>query len=169
MGEWLPTTFMPPGRFELRSGHHIRPIRAGDIDLDFPAVVGSRDRLFEIFGPAWGWPPADLTWQEDLDELVRHAAEMVTLESFNYAMFDRDETALLGCIYVDPPERVGADADISWWVVNEEVGGALEATLRIEVREWIAARWPFTAPRFIGDGGDVTWAEWLALPEPPTP
>ena len=163
MSPWLPETFVPPGRFELRSGRHLRPIRPDDIDLDYPAVVGSRDRLFEIFGPAWGWPPADLTRQEDLDELVRHAAEMVTLESFNYAIFDAEETALLGCVYVDPPEKVGADAEISWWVVDAEVGGLLEAGLREQVPEWIARCWPFTEPRFIGE--ELTWAEWLARPD----
>jgi hypothetical protein len=160
---WLPDTFVPPEQLELRSGHHLRPIRADDVDLDYPAVMGSRDRLFEIFGPAWGWPAADMTRQEDLDELVRHANEMVTLESFNYAVFDRDETALLGCVYVDPPERVGADAEISWWVVDGEVGGALEDGLRAQVPEWIKASWPFASPRFIAE--DLTWAEWLALPE----
>ena len=92
-----------------------------------------------------------MTRRRTSNELVRHADEMVTLESFNYAIFDRDETALLGCIYVDPPEKVGADAEISWWVVDSEVGGALEAALRDEVPAWIAAYWPFTAPRFIGE------------------
>ena len=59
---------------------------------------------------------------------------MVTLESFNYAIFDRDETALPAAV----PAAVPA---------------------------WIAASWPFTAPRFVGAGLDLTWAEWLALPE----
>jgi RimJ/RimL family protein N-acetyltransferase len=163
MAEFLPPTFVPPDRTELATGHHIRPIRPSDIDLDYPAVMNSQPRLFEIFGPAWGWPEADTTHEDDLNEIIRHANEMVTLQSFNYAIFDRDETALLGCIYVDPPERVGADAEVSWWVVDSEVGGALEATLRDEVPAWIGASWPFVAPRFIGE--QITWAEWIALPK----
>jgi hypothetical protein len=160
---WLPTTFVPPDRLELGSGHHLRPIRPTDLELDYPAVMGSQARLFEIFGPAWGWPPATLTREQDLAELIRHADEMVTLESFNYAMFDRDETALLGCVYIDPPEKVGSDADISWWVVDGEVGGELEAALRVEVPRWIAGEWPFDSPRFIGE--ELSWAEFLALPD----
>lgn len=154
---------MPPDRAELRSGHHLRPIRPTDIDLDYTAVMGSQPRLFEIFGKAWGWPPETMTREQDREDLVRHANEMVTLESFNYAIFDRDETALLGCIYVDPPEKAGADAEISWWVVDGEVGGALEAALREQVREWIAEVWPFVSPRFIGE--DFTWDGYLALPD----
>jgi RimJ/RimL family protein N-acetyltransferase len=161
--DWLPHDFATPTRAELRSGHHLRPIRPSDLDLDYSAVMGSRERLFDIFGRAWGWPPATLTRQEDLDELVRHADEMVTNMSFNFAIFDRDETALLGCVYIDPPEKAGADAEISWWVVDDEVGGALEAALREQVPEWIAAAWPFTAPRFIGE--ELSWDDYLALPD----
>ena len=40
-------------------GHHLRPIRADDVDLDMVAVMGSRERLWSIYGEAWGWPPAD--------------------------------------------------------------------------------------------------------------
>ncbi len=160
---WLPDDFETPTHVELSCGHHLRPIRASDIDLDYPAVMGSQARLFEIFGPAWGWPPATLTRQEDLDELVRHADEMVTHTSFNFAIFDRDEAALFGCVYVDPPEKAGADAEISWWVVDDEVGGALETALRKQVPEWIASAWPFATPRFIGE--ELSWADYLALPD----
>jgi len=163
VSRFLPETFVPPARAELRTGHHLRPIRPSDIDLDYPAVMGSQPRLFEIFGKVWGWPPATLTRDEDLDELIRHADEMVTLESFNYAIFDPDETALLGCIYVDPPEKAGSDAEVSWWVIDAEVGGELDAALRDQVPTWIAEAWPFRSPRFIGV--DFTWDEYLALPD----
>ena len=163
MSPWLPESFEPPTGLELPTGHHLRPIRASDIDLDYPAVMGSQPRLFTIFGPAWGWPDPTMTRQEDLDELGRHAVEMVERKSFNYAMFDRNETALLGCVYVDPPEKVGSDAEISWWVVDAEVGGALDDVLRDAIPAWIAAAWPFTSPRFIGE--QLTWSEYLALPD----
>ena len=165
MTRWLAPTFRPPSRLDLPSGHHARPIRADDIDLDYAAVMGSQARLFEIFGPAWGWPPADLTREADLAELDRHAREMETLDSFNYAVFDAGETELLGCIYVDAPEKAGADAEISWWVVDREVDGHLDRGLPDAVRAWIATQWPFSAPRFVGAGLDTSWAEYLELPD----
>lgn len=55
-----------------------------------------------------------MTREQDREDLARHEAEMVTHESINYALFDTDETALLGCVYIDPPQKVGADAEISW-------------------------------------------------------
>lgn len=167
MASWLDPAFSAPARLGLRTGHHLRRIREDDVDLDYPAVMGSRERLWRIFGPAWGWPPATMTKRADRDDLRRHEEEMARNESFNYAVFDADETALLGCVYIDPPERVGADADISWWVVDDEAGGPLDHALTPAVPRWIAAAWPFEEPRFVGV--DLTWQEWLALPERPRP
>ncbi len=137
-GSWLPADFVHPGLVEVPFGHHLRPIHPDDTDLDMVAVMGSRERLWRIYGAAWGWPPADMTHEDDRADLARHAAEMETHESFNYALFDTDETALLGCVYIDPPEVPGSDAEISWWVVDECVGTELEQALDELVPQWIA-------------------------------
>ena len=159
---WLPADFVHPARAELPTGHHLRPIRASDVDLDYPAVMGSRERLWSMFGEPWGWPPPSMTVEEDRVDLARHEAEMESHRSFNYALFDAAEETLLGCVYVDPPERAGADAEISWWVVDPLAGTEVERTLDEFVPRWIADRWPFTQPRYIGR--DLTWTEWLNLP-----
>jgi hypothetical protein len=26
---------------------------------------------------------------------------------------------ILGCVYIDPPERTGSDGEVSWWVVDD--------------------------------------------------
>ena len=95
-------------------------------------------------------------------DLARHEREIRDHASFNYAVLDAGESQLLGCVYIDPAERLGADADISWWVVDDEVGRPLDTTLAEFVPHWVRDAWPFTQPRFIGH--DLTWAQWLALP-----
>ena len=160
---WLPADWQHPTRVDLPTGHHLRPIRATDVDLDLPAVMGSRERLWSIYGPAWGWPPAGMTREQDRADLARHEAEIEAHESFNYALFDAQETALLGCVYVDPPEKPGADAEISWWVVDALVGSDVEQALDELVPRWIAEEWPLERPRYVGR--DLSWAEWIALPE----
>ena len=164
---WLPADFVHPTWVLVRDGYHLRPIAAADADLDYPAVMGSRQRLWSIFGQAWGWPPASMTYQQDLDDLARHEAEAATHLAFNYALLDDAETALLGCVYIDPPEKQGADAEISWWVVDDQVGTGLDRALDAMVPRWIAAAWPFAQPRYLGR--DLSWADWLALPglDPP--
>jgi RimJ/RimL family protein N-acetyltransferase len=158
---WLPGDFQHPMRVAVSDGHHLRPIRVADTDLDYPAVMGSRERLWSVFGAAWRWPAATLTYEQDRADLARHEAEIAAHQSFNYALFDDAETALLGCVYIDPPEKAGADAEISWWVVDEKAGTGLQDALDELVPRWIGAAWPFSCPRYIGR--DLSWADWLAL------
>ena len=159
---WLPEDWQHPTRVALPTGHHLRPIRAADVDLDMQAVMGSQERLWSIYGEAWGWPPATMTVEQDREDLAHHEAEIRRHESFNYALFDTGETALLGCVYLDPAEKAGADADISWWVVDWLVGSEVEEALDRFVPAWVSSDWPFRQPRYIGR--DLTWSDWLALP-----
>jgi len=159
---WLPEGWDHPTRVDLPTGHHLRPIRAADTELDMVAVMSSQERLFSIYGKAWGWPPATMTAEQDREDLQHHADEMERHESFNYALLDADETVLLGCVYIDPPTKVGgADAEISWWVVDFCVGTDLEAAFDELVPRWIAEDWPLERPRYVGR--DLGWDEWVAL------
>jgi hypothetical protein len=89
---WLPVEFVHPTEVALGDGHfHLRPIRASDVELDMPAVMGSRERLWSICGQAWGWPPAGMTAERDRRHLARHGAEADGHEAFNYAVLDASE------------------------------------------------------------------------------
>jgi len=110
---WLPDGFEHPLREDLPTGHHLRPIRGEDVDIDYPAMMGSRERLWAKYGEAWGWPAETITYEADREDLERHAEEIERHETFNYAVLDEAEAALLGCVYIDPPDErsaPGADA-----------------------------------------------------------
>ncbi|HUA74049.1 MAG TPA: hypothetical protein VL988_04755 [Solirubrobacteraceae bacterium] len=148
---WLAENFAHPERVELVTGHHLRPIRERDVDIDYPAVMGSRETLWARFGGAWGWPPAHLTYDADREDLAHHEAEIASHEAFNYAVLDPGETRLLGCVYIDPPDDqapAGVDAVVSWWVVDSELGGDLERCLNDFVPRWLAERWGFHAAHY---------------------
>lgn len=148
---WLPDGFVHPERVELHTGHHLRPIRESDVDIDYPAVMGSRDRLWAKYGEAWGWPPATMSFEQDREDLARHEREIEAHETFNYAILDPDETALLGCVYIDPPDEdspAGTDAITSWWVVDAHAGGALESALDEFVPRWLNETWHFASVQF---------------------
>ena len=135
-----------PERGELPTGHHLRPIRADDVDIDYPAVMGSRKRLWAKYGEFWGWPPADMSYEDDRLDLARHEREIAAHETYNYAVLDAGETELLGCVYIDPPDErapAGADAMVSWWVVDAHHLGALERALDEFVPCWLAEVWGF--------------------------
>lgn len=137
---------MHPERVDLPSGHHLRPIREADVDIDYPAVMGSRERLWARYGKPWGWPPATMSYEDDRRDLARHEAEIAAHETFNYAVLNDDETELLGCVYIDPPDDQsppGTDAVASWWVVDDAAGGELERALDEFVPRWLRDTWGF--------------------------
>jgi hypothetical protein len=145
---WIPTGFSPPERVDLPTGHHLRPIRETDVDIDYSAVMGSQERLWAKYGTAWGWPPATLTYEADKEDLARHEAEIAARETFNYAVLNEGETELLGCVYIDPADAEsppGTDAVVSWWVVDRAVGTELETVLADFVPPWLAGTWGFEA------------------------
>jgi hypothetical protein len=148
-GGWLSEGFCHPELVQLDCGMHLRPIRASDVGIDYPAVMGSRERLWDKYGEAWGWPPATMTPEQDRDDLVHHEREMAAREAFNYAILDTDESHLLGCIYLDRPgHEIGCDVVVSWWVVDTRVGSTLESELNRFVPAWVTTDWPFTKPLF---------------------
>ncbi len=141
---WLPAGFTHPVRVDLETGHHLRPIRESDVAIDYPAVMGSRERLWATYGAAWGWPPETMSYAADQADLARHEAEIAAHETFNYAVLDAAESELLGCVYIDPPDDrspPGSDAVASWWVVDKEAGGPLERALDAFVPGWLTGVW----------------------------
>lgn len=150
MPNWLPEGFTHPERVELSGGYHLRPIRESDVDIDYPAVMGSRERLWEKYGEAWGWPPATMSYEADRRDLARHEAEITRHESFNYAIFDDAETELLGCVYIDPPAAgTHHDALAAWWVVNRMHATDLERELDEFVPRWLSETWGFRTVEFL--------------------
>jgi hypothetical protein len=148
---WLPPGFEHPEHVDLPTGHHLRPIRADDVELDYPAVMGSRERLWAKYGAAWGWPPETMTFEQDREDLAHHEEEIAAHEAFNYAVLADGETALVGCVYIDPPDDrspSGTDAVASWWVVDDEAGGPLERALDAFVPRWLADDWGFEAVHY---------------------
>jgi hypothetical protein len=148
---WLPDDFEHPERVELATGHHLRPIRASDVDIDYPAVMGSRESLWRRYGEAWGWPPAGMSYEADRDDLAHHEAEIAAHETFNYALLNEDESELLGCVYIDPPDErspEGSDAVASWWVVDAMAGSELEHALDEFAPRWLAEVWGFKKVHF---------------------
>jgi hypothetical protein len=148
---WLRAGFAHPERVDLDTGHHLRPIRAADVEIDYPAVMGSRERLWAKYGDAWGWPAASMSFQADREDLARHEAEIEAHETFNYAILDAAESELFGCVYIDPPDDdapAGSDAVVSWWVVDRAAGGELERELERFVPAWLAEAWGFASVHF---------------------
>jgi hypothetical protein len=140
----------------------MRILTVNDVVKDYDAVMTSAARLRERF-PFWGWPDPAMSLEQDLIDLGWHQKEAQLRRSFNYAVMAPDESRVLGCVYVDPPEKHGADAEVYMWVRADEEEGDLEEVLEGVVREWLASDWPFESIRW--PGREISWEEWDALPD----
>ena len=99
-------TFYPddaPVPAELRTEEFLlRPLRAGDVDLDYEAVMATQETLRRSSGGRW--PRPDFTLEENLADLEGHEADFRARRGFTYTVMDPTETHCLGCVYAYPPE-----------------------------------------------------------------
>lgn len=152
----------PLGPFRLSALH---PDDAPD---DHRAIVRSAERIRGVFGPDNQWPPAGLSYEENLRDLERHWGEFQRAEAFAYVV--RDEAGrYLGCLYLKPfKSRIAQDARcgrfpwLAFLWVDEPVSGAPEAALHEQLRGWVASLLPSTP---IWPGRDLSWASWGAMAE----
>ena len=149
---WLVEDFTHPERVDLPTGHHLRPIRETDAEIDYAAVMGSRERLWAKYGEVLGWPAAELSYEADKRDLARDEAATAAREAFTYAVLDERETALVGCVYIYPAQHwspPGSDAVASWWVIDEAAETELERALDDFVPRWLKDTWQFTSVYFL--------------------
>ncbi|HIW63670.1 MAG TPA: hypothetical protein H9881_14540 [Candidatus Stackebrandtia excrementipullorum] len=141
----------------------LRPITADDAEIDYAAVMESREFLRK-----WeqsSWPEDDFTVEanrKDLEGLEkRHDAR----STFTYTVIDAAGTRCLGCVYIVPTDsRMFASATISavdgrqwndydavvyFWVRKSELAARTDRTLLDELRRWLSHEWTFTRTLFV--------------------
>lgn len=145
-----------PQRTE-RSEFVIRPLTVSDVDIDYEAVMDSRERIEGTFGPDDDWPSADLTLDQDRIDLAWHQKEFQRRDAFTYAVVNTDDTVEFGCLYVQPTEAE-YDAAVYFWVSDAAVDRGLDGEIESHIREWISESWPFLEVAY--PGRDIPWTEW---------
>jgi len=145
------TAFVPEG-FEVppsleTSRFRLRMLSVGDVEKDYEAVIESRDLLYAMGS---SWPREGFTIEENLADLERHQQEFLDRKAFAYTVVSLDEDRVLGCVYINPTETDGADAQVYLWVRQGEYDKGLDAVLFEAVREWMDSSWPFKAVIYPG-------------------
>lgn len=158
---FVPDDFVVPHLLEA-DGFNIRPITIDDAVKDYDAVMTSIDRLRDVYYRAPGWPSDDLSLMQNLIDLAWHHKERQLRNSFCYIAVTPDDKVELACIYIDPPVKVGFDAEIQMWVRSSEAHTGLDERVYQTVREWIARVWPWKKVAY--PGREYTREEWDAMP-----
>ncbi len=144
---FVPTDFDVPAVLETER-FRLRRLTVEDVEKDYEAVVESRELLHSTYGGTW--PREGFTLEENLQDLERHQQEFLDRKAFAYTVVSLDEGRVLGCVYINPPRRTDADAEIYMWVRQSEYDNGLDAILFQEVRNWISSAWPFAEVAYPG-------------------
>ena len=141
----------------------LRPIKATDAEMDYAAVMESRDYL-----RTWeqsSWPADDFTVaanREDVEKLERRHASR---ESFTYTVVNPAGTECLGCVYIMPSDAssftranitpVGNrrwddyDAGVYFWIRKAQLATEMDRALLDALQIWLSDDWEFRGHLFI--------------------
>ncbi|MCP4142881.1 MAG: GNAT family N-acetyltransferase [Chloroflexi bacterium] len=159
--------FVPP-KFEVpepvkTTDFILRKLTTKDVEQDYEAVMSSKESLRQIFAKDDDWPADDMTIESNYEDLEYHEREFNERKSFAYTMRDVDDSRCIGCVYIYPWFRNGADAVIYYWVIDSEKAKGLDKKVGSFLRDGINKVWPIENPVY--PGRDITWEAWEVFKE----
>ena len=145
-------------------GFLVRPLVPADVELDYEAVMSSREFLYhwEQDPP---YPPEDFSVEDNLEDLQQMDAEHVSGSRYTYTVMNSDESQVLGCIYLlpnddrmyrtaavtshDGTDLTSVDATVTFWVRPSTWEEGFERTLLEAVLGWLREAWSIERPAII--------------------
>jgi len=142
--QFVPEDFAVPDGLNAGS-FRLEPLGPAHNDADYAAWMTSIDHIRETPGFPDGRWPHEMTLQENLRDLERHAQDFAERRGFTYTVLDAGTGSVIGCVYIYPPPG-GPDrsrAAVSSWVRADRA--ELDKTLYNAVLDWLERDWPFDA------------------------
>lgn len=145
----IPIDFEVPQELESDK-FKLKPLTVDYLDKDYEAVMTSLDHLKGFFGERSKWPATDLSREQDLEDLKWHQEEFEARSSFAYTVLNKDESQVIGCVYIFPSRKEGYETDIYCWVRKSEFEKGLDPILFNTIKSWVNEKWPFKKIRYPG-------------------
>jgi len=89
--------------------------------------------------------PHEMSLDENLADLYRHARDFAERSGFTYSVLD-PEGDVIGCTYIYPAGDETHDVHVRSWV--RESRADLDMPLREAVADWLLRDWPFERPLY---------------------
>jgi len=147
------TEFVPP-EFDVPLGLQtsqfvLEPLGPRHNEPDYAAWTSSMEHIRATPGYPDGSWPREMTLEENLKDLQRHARDFETRKGFTYTVLEPAGRGVIGCVYIYPVAEDEYDACALSWVRASHAH--LDSPLWRTVSEWLESDWPFTrvtyAPR----------------------
>jgi hypothetical protein len=141
----------------------LRPLRETDAELDYDALMESREFL-RVWEQST-WPADDFTLEANRADLARHERQHTEGEAFTYTVMNPDETHCLGCVYIFPTSapmysrpQISAVNGGAWaahevavyfWVRTSRLADGLDRRLLDALGTWFRQEWGLAEPLII--------------------
>ena len=152
---FIPISFKIPHRLS-NDQFHFEVLRSEFCELDYEAVMSSKERLRHVFAKNDKWPESDMSFEFNKNDLIMHENEFNNREAFAYAVFNPGKDNYIGCVYIRPTEQENYDCEVYLWVKDSAV--LLDESLFETVDNWLQKEWPFKQRAY--PGRTITWKEW---------
>ena len=133
----------------------LRPIVADDAELDYAAVMDTRESL-RLWRQST-WPEDDFTVEANREDLVGMEERHVANRAFSYTVLNPDGTECIGCVYVFATDAKflaeatvtpvadekwdDVDAVVFFWARRPQMESGMDERLLAALRKWFAEEW----------------------------
>ena len=124
----------------------LEPLGPQHNDSDFHAWTSSFEHVQGTPGFRNGSWPREMTSEENLSDLQRHARDFELRTGFTYTVLDAGSDNVIGCLYIYPAKSAGYDAHVRSWVRADRAD--LDRVLYRTVVDWLRRDWPFEAVEY---------------------
>ena len=143
---FIPPTFDPPTRL-VRDAFVLEPLDPRHNAADHAAWSGSIGHVRSTPGYPDGRWPREMTLEENLADLERHAGDFAARRGFTYTVLDPADGDVIGCVYIYPIKGE-AGAEVQSWVRADRA--PLDLLLAEAIAAWLQDAWPFARIRYLG-------------------
>jgi len=137
---FVPQGFVPPSGLD-HPDFRLRPLGPEHNVSDYAAWTSSAAHIHATPGYEGSSWPREMTIDENLADLTRHAEEFATNRGFAYTVLAPGTETVIGCVYIYPSKTPGYGALIRSWVRAADAD--LDPVLHRAVADWLASSWPF--------------------------
>ncbi len=135
---FVPEEFATP-QFYDSGGFRFEPLTTAHAEMDYAAVMDSKKELRDQFGG--DWPADDFTLEQNIADIREHERLHKERASFTYSILNEERDEILGCIYINPVDSIGFDAQVHVWTRRGQ--DDIKSSLRETLQTWLVTAWPF--------------------------
>jgi hypothetical protein len=149
---FVPEDFAVPGGL-IAGEFRLAPLGPQHNEADYAAWMASIDHIRATPGfPDGNWPH-EMSLDDNLRDLERHAQDFTERRGFTYTVLSTGTGDVIGCVYIYPVRSQEPDggaggrrASVQSWVRAD--CAALDPALHDAVLAWVERDWPFDSIQY---------------------